>query len=69
MDRDYYFELGEYDPEILYYGAEHVEMSFRVWSCGGSMEISPCSHIGHVYREFDRFGAILMVLNSKVLGF
>lgn len=56
MDREYYFELGGYDPEILYYGAEHVEMSFRIWTCGGSMEISPCSNIGHVYREFDRFG-------------
>ena len=23
--------------------------------CGGSMEQIPCSHIGHIYREFDRF--------------
>ncbi|CAE8651384.1 unnamed protein product, partial [Polarella glacialis] len=56
MDREYFFELGGYDPDIRYYGAEHVEMSFRVWMCGGSMEIAPCSHIGHIYREFDRFG-------------
>jgi hypothetical protein len=33
MDRLYFFTLGEYDPEILYYGAEHVELSFRVWMC------------------------------------
>ena len=38
MDRSYFFELGEYDPEIFYYGGEHVELSFRVWMCGGSME-------------------------------
>jgi polypeptide N-acetylgalactosaminyltransferase len=23
--------------------------------CGGSMLNIPCSHVGHIYREFDRF--------------
>jgi polypeptide N-acetylgalactosaminyltransferase len=55
MDRRFFFELGEYDPEILYYGGEHVELSFRVWQCGGSMEWVPCSNVGHIYREFNRF--------------
>ena len=55
MDREYFFELGEYDPDILYYGGEHVELSFRVWMCGGSMEWIPCSNVGHIYRRFDRF--------------
>lgn len=52
--KDYFFKLGEYDPEIKYYGAEHVELSFRVWMCGGSMENIPCSNVGHIYREFNR---------------
>ena len=56
MDRKFFFEIGAYDPEILYYGAEHVELSFRVWMCGGSMESIPCSNVGHIYREFNRFG-------------
>eukprot|EP00040_Diaphanoeca_grandis_P005956 m.35287 g.35287 ORF g.35287 m.35287 type:complete len:929 (+) comp17112_c0_seq1:165-2951(+) len=55
MDRKFFFEIGEYDPHLMYYGAEHVEMSLRIWMCGGSMEVIPCSNVGHIFREFNRF--------------
>eukprot|EP00038_Savillea_parva_P003553 m.127263 g.127263 ORF g.127263 m.127263 type:complete len:813 (-) comp11207_c0_seq1:13-2451(-) len=55
IDRKWFWESGAYDPELLYYGAEHVEMSVRIWMCGGSMEAVPCSNVGHIYREFNRF--------------
>lgn len=67
MDKKFFFELGEYDPEILYYGGEHIELSFKVWMCGGVMEQIPCSHIGHIYREFDRF-AVDPGLKDKNIG-
>merc|ERR1719238_254691 len=33
-----------------------MDLSFRTWMCGGSMESIPCSNVGHIYREFNRFG-------------
>lgn len=48
--KDYFEALGYYDPGFEIWGAENLELSFKVWMCGGEMFQSFCSHTAHMYR-------------------
>uniref|UniRef100_A0A3P9I4G3 Polypeptide N-acetylgalactosaminyltransferase n=1 Tax=Oryzias latipes TaxID=8090 RepID=A0A3P9I4G3_ORYLA len=51
IDRNFFQSVGAYDPGMLLWGAEQIELSIRVWSCGGSMEVVPCSRVAHLSRH------------------
>lgn len=40
MQKEYFFELGAYDPGMKIWGAENLEMSFRVGQNDSKLEIS-----------------------------
>jgi len=50
MDREWFKELGWYDPGLWVWGGENFELSFKVWMCGGRSLWVPCSRVSHVYR-------------------
>ncbi|KAL0968524.1 hypothetical protein UPYG_G00267980 [Umbra pygmaea] len=51
VDRRFLEEIGGLDGGMKVYGGENVELGVRVWLCGGSIEVIPCSKIAHIERS------------------
>jgi len=52
--KDWWNELEFYDSGMYGWGGDHIEATFKVWRCGGHIDMIPCSRVGHLFREPDR---------------
>ncbi|XP_004869584.1 probable polypeptide N-acetylgalactosaminyltransferase 8 [Heterocephalus glaber] len=58
-DRLFLGEIGALDDGMLVYGGENVELSLRVWQCGGKIEVLPCSRVAHLERHHKPYASDL----------
>ncbi|XP_035387824.1 polypeptide N-acetylgalactosaminyltransferase 18a isoform X1 [Electrophorus electricus] len=59
VERRFFEEIGLLDEGMEVYGGENVELGIRVWLCGGSVEVLPCSRIAHIERAHKPYTADL----------
>lgn len=72
INKLYFHYIGEYDEGMDIWGGENLEISFRVWQCGGAIKIVPCSRVGHIFRKRRPYsapnGSNTMLKNSMRLA-
>jgi polypeptide N-acetylgalactosaminyltransferase len=52
INKRYFETLGTYDRGMFIWGGENLELSFKLWMCGGELLTTPCSHDGHIFRNY-----------------
>lgn len=52
MKVEYYDTIGGFDSNLYLYGQDNIELSLRVWMCGGLVIRQPCSRVAHKYSNF-----------------
>lgn len=64
-DRKFFGEIGTLDGGMKIYGGENVELGIRVWLCGGSVEVIPCSKIAHIERAMKPYLPDLSIMVKR----
>lgn len=51
INKDFFYRMGTWDPGLVLWGGENLELSFKLWMCGGAILIHPCSRVSHIFRD------------------
>ncbi|KAK7089285.1 hypothetical protein V1264_024929 [Littorina saxatilis] len=51
INKEFFQQLGTWDPGLVLWGGENLELSFKLWMCGGAILIHPCSRVSHIFRD------------------
>ncbi|XP_068193173.1 probable polypeptide N-acetylgalactosaminyltransferase 8 isoform X2 [Antennarius striatus] len=64
-DRKFFGYIGSLDVGMKIYGGENVELGIRVWLCGGTIEIIPCSKVAHIERKVKPYLPNLSIMMTR----
>ncbi|KAK2489982.1 hypothetical protein MC885_021528 [Smutsia gigantea] len=67
INRHYFNEIGQYDEGMELWGGENLEISLRIWMCGGQLFILPCSRVGHINKHIPNQPTVIKALTYNSL--
>jgi polypeptide N-acetylgalactosaminyltransferase len=44
IGREWFFTIGGHDQEMQAWGGENIDLSLRIWRCGGEIVYAPTSY-------------------------
>ena len=65
IDKEFFKILGQHDEVMDTLGFDNLELAIKAWTCGGRVEIVPCSHVGRVEKIIEAMSET-MVLNISM---
>ncbi|GFN89379.1 polypeptide n-acetylgalactosaminyltransferase [Plakobranchus ocellatus] len=66
--KDFFNWLGKYDMGSGGSGTEDIDLSLRVWLCGGQVELIPCSRVGLINTSRGLLGVQRVPFSSYLRG-
>jgi polypeptide N-acetylgalactosaminyltransferase len=50
IGREWFFKIGGHDQAMKGWGGENIDLSLRIWRCGGEIVAATKSFVGHMWR-------------------